>query len=67
MSRSLDGRYVAFGCGGKVELLDTAAPWVVLETIRAPLDLQFENVRFSPDSRYLAFETDKVVTVFSVR
>jgi WD40 repeat protein len=67
LSLSPDGRYLAYECGTKVRIIDTAFPERVLETITAPGDFEFNNVKFSPDSRYLAVDIDRIASVLAVR
>jgi hypothetical protein len=39
----------------------------VLETMTPPGDFEFNSVKFSPDSRYLAVDINSVASVLAVR
>jgi hypothetical protein len=39
----------------------------VLETLTGPGDFDFTDVKFSPDSRYLAVDIDRITSVLAVR
>jgi WD40 repeat protein len=67
ISVSADGRYLAYACGPRLDILDASCPTTIVETVEAPGDFEFSKVEFSPDGQYLAVLIDGVVTVLPRR